>query len=57
MQPNVLEPPDAKLLAAHAQLSEAVKALDEAHLFLAAAWVSSAIDLMNREFPQLSAPR
>jgi hypothetical protein len=41
----------------HGQLSELLLSLDEAELHAAAAYVSMAVDSINRDYPDLSATR
>jgi hypothetical protein len=41
----------------HAQLNDLLLALDEAELHGAAAYVSMAVDLIRRDYPDLSATR
>jgi hypothetical protein len=48
---------DERLARSLGQLEEALKLLDEFGLFHAAACLSSTLDIIHREFPQLSASR
>jgi hypothetical protein len=57
LQASGPNPIDPRLLAAHARLEEALKLLDETGLLHAAACLSSTLDIIHREFPQLSASR
>jgi hypothetical protein len=49
-----LDPTDDKILTAHAQLTGALELLDECGLLRAAACLSATLDVIHRDFPQLS---
>ena len=59
MDANLSEAPDPRqrLEALHERLTELLEALDEAQLHGPAAYVSMAIDTIQRDYPELSGTR